>query len=154
MRTLRWTCARTWAATFTAALTVLLAGCGGTAGTGGPRPTGSPVVASGDPDMVMITLGPDGYKASTIEVSKGHQVMFMISNTDTLARKIHSPMPVSAVTVEDPMASYAPPPIAREPSLDATVPPGRETDVIFTPSATGDFAISYDSVPMGTVVVN
>ena len=137
-----------------AALLLLIAGCGSATPEQGSAPTqaiaGAPPPV---PQMVMVTFTDRGYRASDITVRMSSPVMLMLVDEGTARHSLRSSIPVVALQVEGVDAPVVSAADAAVDLIDVTVTAGQETDVTFTATQVGRYAIVVDGAPAGDLVV-
>ena len=127
------------------ALGLLLGGCGTAAvPVAKPVATPSPALVSADPSMVMVTLADAGFRSSTIDVSAGTPVMFMVVNKGTRTHSVAATLPLRGLASADATASAAPAAAGPGSGFSVAVAPGHEVDVSFSPTAPGRYSLIVD----------
>ena len=134
-----------------------LAGCGTVAAPRHERGTGvapSAAPASGEPQMVMVTLSDRGYRTFTVTVSAAQPAMLMVVNRGATEHRLAMTAPLSAVQIVDTAVLTAAPPAADAATGFAMpVAAGDEVDISFLARATGRYPLTADGIQVGTLAV-
>ena len=139
-----------------AAAALLTAGCGDTTAVAPSAAAAAPRVETNDPpvpQMLMVTFTDRGYRASDIGIRLSRPAMLMLANEGTGEHSLHATIPVAGLQVVGGDAGAEPSIQATTNLLDVRVAGGQESDVTFTPTQAGTYALLVDGAPAGSLVV-
>ena len=139
-----------------AAAALLTAGCGDAAAVQQPAAAATPRVVTDDPpvpQMIMVTFTDRGYRASDIGIRLSRPAMLMLANEGVGEHSMRVALPVAGLQVVGADSGAAPSIQATTGVVDVRVAGGQESDVTFTPTQQGTYALLVDGAPAGNLVV-